>query len=157
MRPPVFYGQFLLKILVAVQSRFYCTMIQYFLLQFKTHKGLQQEKYKSYYKGELKVNSLFFNIFRKSTNQICSPYEYLSFYCLQRVHFCLRPQRKISHIVGGSTYKILRRTPPPRHGTQFFRFHIHFHRKVSMLEVHVSPNGSTPPLTGIPRSAHCCF
>ena len=65
------------------------------------------------------INSLLFNIFQKSTNQICSHYEYLSFYCLQRVHFCLRPQRNISHIIGGSTYKILRRTPPPTGPSSF--------------------------------------
>ena len=34
-------------------------------------------------------------------------------------------------------------TPP--HGTQFFHFYIHFCQKVPMLEVHVPPNGSTPP------------
>ena len=43
-----------------------------------------------------------------------------------------------------------RHTPP--YGTQFFRFGIHFHRKVPTLEVHVPPNGCTPP-TGNPGSA----
>ena len=35
--------------------------------------------------------------------------------------------------------------PPPPHGTQFFRFRIHFHRKRPMSEVHAPPNGCTPP------------
>ena len=35
------------------------------------------------------------------------------------------------------------------YGTQFFRFHIHFHRKAPASGVHVPPNGSTPPLQEI--------
>ena len=40
-----------------------------------------------------------------------------------------------------------RRTPPPPHGTQFFHFHIHFHRRVPMSEVHAPPPlmGARPP------------
>ena len=37
----------------------------------------------------------------------------------------------------------------PPYGTQFFRFHIHFHQKVPTLEVHAPPNGCTPPLREI--------
>ena len=35
------------------------------------------------------------------------------------------------------------------YGTQFFRFRIHFHRKVPMSEVHTPPNRCTPPLREI--------
>ena len=41
---------------------------------------------------------------------------------------------------------------PPSHGTQFFRFHIHFHQKAPASEVDVPPNSSTPP-TGKTGSA----
>ena len=44
--------------------------------------------------------------------------------------------------IGGSRGRA-RRTPP--YGTQFFRFRIHFHRKVPMSVVHAPPNGCTPP------------
>ena len=40
----------------------------------------------------------------------------------------------------------------PPYGTQFFRFHIHFHRKAPMLEVHAPLMGARPP-TGNPGSA----
>ena len=33
----------------------------------------------------------------------------------------------------------------PPYGTQFFHFHIHFHRKAPMSEVHAPQNGFTPP------------
>ena len=36
-----------------------------------------------------------------------------------------------------------RRTPP--YGTQFFRFRIHFHRKVPTSEVHAPLMGARPP------------
>ena len=38
------------------------------------------------------------------------------------------------------------------YGTQFFRFRIHFHRKVPASEVYAPPNGCTPPPTGNPGS-----
>ena len=31
------------------------------------------------------------------------------------------------------------------YGTQFFHFHIHFHQKVPVSEVHAPPNGCMPP------------
>ena len=40
----------------------------------------------------------------------------------------------------------------PPYGTQFFRFRIHFHRKVPTSEVHVPLTGAHPP-TGNPGSA----
>ena len=38
------------------------------------------------------------------------------------------------------------------YGTQFFHFHIYFSQKALVSEVHVPPNGSTPPV-GNPGSA----
>ena len=49
--------------------------------------------------------------------------------------------------IGGSTNKIFRCTPP--YGTQFFRFHIHFHQKAPMLEVHAPPKWVHAPLREI--------
>ena len=46
--------------------------------------------------------------------------------------------------ISGSTNKIFPHSPSP-YGTQFFRFHIHFHRKEPTSEVHVPQNGSMPP------------
>ena len=43
-------------------------------------------------------------------------------------------------------------TAPPR-GTQFFRFHIHFHRKAPTLEVHAPPPNWVHAPTGNPGSA----
>ena len=62
----------------------------------------------------------------------------------QKKIFIFRP--KVFHCwitIGGS------RGPCPAHaphGTQFFRFRIHFHQKVPTSEVHTPPNGCTPPL-----------
>ena len=41
----------------------------------------------------------------------------------------------------------------PHYGTQFFHFHIHFHQKVPVPEVHAPPMGARPPPTGNPGFA----
>ena len=56
---------------------------------------------------------------------------------------------QLAHNIGGSGGRA-RRTPP--FGTQFFRFCIHFHRKVPTSEVHAPLTGARPP-TGNPGSA----
>ena len=61
----------------------------------------------------------------------------------------------------GLNFKVYAGAPPPPNGIQFFRFHIHFHRKAPASEVGTPPNGSAPPPppTGNPGSATAgaCF
>ena len=54
--------------------------------------------------------------------------------------------------IGGSRGACPVHAPP--HGTQFFRFRIHFHRKVPTSEVHSPPMGAGPPY-GKSWICHC--
>ena len=44
--------------------------------------------------------------------------------------------------------------PPPPHGTQFFHFRIHFHRKVPTSEVHAPLMGARPPILDPPLARY---
>ena len=65
-------------------------------------------------------------------------------------HLCDRLQSYLSLVIGGSRGGVPGARPP--YGTQFFRFCIHFHRKVPTSEVHAPLTGARPP-TGNPGSA----
>ena len=67
-----------------------------------------------------------------------------SYICTLSVNICT------TLYIGGSRGGMPGACPP--YGTQFFRFHIYFHRKVSTSEVHAPLTGARPP-TGNPGSA----